>query len=592
MAASAIAAGLDRRAARAPPPPSILLAIAIVGCAAAAVSFTLAVVGEGVGVELGEPLVIAVLTALLTLSYVLCGLFAWRRRPDSRFGALMVAAGFVNFASTLVWSTSDVPHTVGQAIDLVPPVLFLHVFLAFPDGRLRGRFVRALLVAAYGTAIGLELVRMYFGGFGPHNLLEGQANPGAEEVVRDIQLTIVSASCLIGAAVLAVRRWQAGRPLRRSLAVLVDAFALALIMIAFLFLSVVYGGPWVAQIRWAAFITLAFAPVVFLTGLLQARLAQSALGDLVVELRADLAPCDLRDALARTLRDPSLDLAYWLPEFATYSDVDGNPLDIDDLGRGRATTLIDRKGEHVAALLHDRSLQDEPELLGAVTAAAGIAVENGRLQAELRARLEELRGSRARVIDAGQKERQRLERNLHDGAQQRLIALSLELSLLEQRLEGDREATTRLDQARREIARSLEELRDVARGIHPAVLSGHGLEVALESIAAHASVPVRLTVELEERLQERLEVVAYYVVSESLVNIAKHARATRATVDVGRDDGQMVVEVVDDGIGGADTERGSGLRGLADRVEALDGRLRVWTPRGGGTRVKAEIPCA
>jgi signal transduction histidine kinase len=592
MAASAIAASLDRGAASAAPRASVSWAIAIVGCAAAAISFTLAVAGEGVGVELGEPLVIAVLTALLTLSYVLCGLFAWRRRPDSRFGALMIAAGFVNFAATLVWSTSDVPHTVGQAIDLVPPVLFLHVFLAFPDGRVKGRFVRTLLVAAYGTAIGLELVRMHFGEFGPHNLLEGHANPGVAEVVRDIQLTIVSVSCLTGVGVLAVRRWQAGRPLRRSLAVLVDAFALALIMVAFLFLSVAYGGPWVAQIRWAAFITLAFAPVVFLTGLLQARLAQSALSDLVVELRADLAPSDLRDALARTLRDPSLDLAYWLPEFATYSDVDGRPLDIGDLGRGRAMTLIDRKGEHVAALLHDRSLQDEPELLGAVTAAAGIAVENGRLQAELRARLEELRGSRARVIDAGQKERQRLERNLHDGAQQRLIALSLELSRLEQRLEGDPEATTQLDQARREIALSLEELRDVARGIHPAVLSGHGLEVALESIAAHASVPVRLTVELEERLQERLEVVAYYVVSESLVNIAKHARATRATVDVGRNDKQIVVEVVDDGIGGADTERGSGLRGLADRVEALDGRLRVWTPRGGGTRVKAEIPCA
>jgi signal transduction histidine kinase len=433
---------------------------------------------------------------------------------------------------------------------------------------------------------------MHFGEFGLHNLLEGDANPGVEDVVRDIQLTIVSVSCLTGVGVLAVRRWQAGRPLRRSLAVLVDAFALALVMVASLCLSAAFGGPWVAQIRWAAFITLALAPVVFLTGLLQARLARSALGDLVVELRADLAPSDLRDALARTLRDPSLDLAYWLPEFATYSDVDGRPLDIGDLGRGRATTLIDRKGEHVAALLHDPSLQDEPELLGGVTAAAGIAVENGRLQAELRARLEELRGSRARVIDAGQKERQRLERNLHDGAQQRLIALSLELSLLEQRLVGDPEATARLDQARREIALSLEELRDVARGIHPAVLSGHGLEVALESIAAHASVPVRLTVELEERLQERLEVVAYYVVSESLVNIAKHARATRATVDVGREHGQMVVEVVDDGIGGADTDRGSGLRGLADRVEALDGRLRVWTPRGGGTRIKAEIPCA
>src|SRR5215208_4433992 len=366
MAASAIAASLDRGAASAAPRASVSWAIAIVGCAAAAISFTLAVAGEGVGVELGEPLVIAVLTALLTLSYVLCGLFAWRRRPDSRFGALMIAAGFVNFAATLVWSTSDVPHTVGQAIDLVPPVLFLHVFLAFPDGRVKGRFVRTLLVAAYGTAIGLELVRMHFGEFGPHNLLEGHANPGVAEVVRDIQLTIVSVSCLTGVGVLAVRRWQAGRPLRRSLAVLVDAFALALIMVAFLFLAVAYGGPWVAQIRWAAFITLAFAPVVFLTGLLQARLAQSALSDLVVDLRADLAPSDLRDALARTLRDPSLELAYWLPEFDTYADVEGEPLDLGELGRGRATTLIERNGEHVAALLHDPSMQDEPELLAAV----------------------------------------------------------------------------------------------------------------------------------------------------------------------------------------------------------------------------------
>ena len=592
MAASAGAAGNDRRSALARPSASVSWAIATVGCAAAATSFTLAVAGGGVGVEIGEPLVIAVLTAFLTLSYVLCGLFAWRRRPASRLGPLLIAAGFVNFVSTLVWSTSDIPHTVGQAIDLVPPVLFLYVFLAFPDGRVLGRFVRGLVVAAFATAVGLELGRMYFGEFGPHNLLEGHVNPGAAESIRKTQLTLVSVSCLTGVGVLAARRWRAGRPLRRSLALLVDTFVLALVMLAFLFLSAAFGGPWVAQIRWAAFATLAFAPVVFLTGLLQARLARSALGDLVVELRADLAPSDLRDALARTLRDPSLELAYWLPEFAMYADVDGRPLDIGELGGGRATTLIDRKGEHVAALLHDPSLQDEPELLAAVTAAAGIAVENARLQAELKARLEELRGSRMRLIDAGQEERQRLERNLHDGAQQRLIALSLELALLEQRLAGDAEASTRLDQARREIALSLEELRDVARGIHPAVLSGHGLQVALESIAAHASVPVRLTVELDARLQERLEVVAYYVVSESLTNVAKHAQATRATVDVAREDGQMVVEIVDDGIGGADTERGSGLRGLADRVEAHGGRLRVWTPRGGGTRVKAEVPCA
>jgi len=196
------------------------------------------------------------------------------------------------------------------------------------------------------------------------------------------------------------------------------------------------------------------------------------------------------------------------------------------------------------------------------------------------------------VIDAGQKERQRLERNLHDGAQQRLIALSLELGMLEQQLAAEPGAQVRLDQARHEISLSLAELRDVARGLHPAVLSGHGLQVALESIVARAPLPVRLRVELDGRQEEPLEVAAYYVVSESLVNIAKHAQATSASVGVARKNGQIVVEIVDNGIGGADTERGTGLRGLADRVEALGGRLRVWTPEGGGTRVKAELPCA
>jgi signal transduction histidine kinase len=258
---------------------------------------------------------------------------------------------------------------------------------------------------------------------------------------------------------------------------------------------------------------------------------------------------------------------------------------------GRATTLIERDGARVAALLHDPALDDEPELLDAVTAAAGIALENGRLHAELRARLEELRGSRARIVDVSQKERQRLERNLHDGAQQRLIALSLELSLLEEQLGDDRDARMRLAQARGEIATSLEELRAVARGIHPAVVSAHGLEIALEQIAARAPVPVRLEVAVEGRLPEHLEVAAFYLVSETLANIGKHACAMSASVEVARRNDQVVVEVVDDGLGGADTELGSGLRGLADRVEALEGRLRIWSPRGGGTRVRAEIPC-
>jgi signal transduction histidine kinase len=214
------------------------------------------------------------------------------------------------------------------------------------------------------------------------------------------------------------------------------------------------------------------------------------------------------------------------------------------------------------------------------------------LHAELHARLEELRGSRARIVQAGQSERQRLERDLHDGAQQRLIALSLELKLLEHELSENSDATRRLDDAQHEITQSLEELRAVARGIHPAVLTGHGLAVALEQVAARASVPVRLAVVPDGRFPEQVEVAAYYVVAESLTNVDKHACASRASVQIGQVSDDLVVEVVDDGIGGADSEQGSGLRGLADRVEALGGRLRVWTPRGGGTRVRAEIPCA
>jgi signal transduction histidine kinase len=213
------------------------------------------------------------------------------------------------------------------------------------------------------------------------------------------------------------------------------------------------------------------------------------------------------------------------------------------------------------------------------------------LQAQLRANVEELRGSRARVIEAGQRERRRLERDLHDGAQQRLVALSLNLGVLQTRLGADPEAETLLAEARTEIAVSLAELRDLARGLHPAVVSDHGLAVAVESLAARAPVPLRLEVDLDGRLDEAVEVAAYYVICESLANIGKHARATAASVHVSRTGDQLVVEVIDDGVGGADTEGGTGLRGLADRVEALDGRLRVWTPRGGGTRVRAELPC-
>ena len=373
---------------------------------------------------------------------------------------------------------------------------------------------------------------------------------------------------------------------------MVDLFVVALVMCAALLISgAFFPGSAFIWIQRTTFLLLGLAPIAFLIALLDARLARSSVGDLLVELRADPSPADLREPLARALDDPSLELAYWLPQMEAWSDAEGRPVRLPADGGDRGVTLIQREGEDVAALIHDPALDDEPELLEAVSAAAGIALENGRLQAELKARLEEVKSSRERVVAAGQEERKRLERNLHDGAQQRLVTLSLELGMLSKQLGDDKEAQARIEDAKGEIAASLDELRQIARGLHPATLTIHGLEAALSSVAAHAAVPVDVEVNLQGRLEEPVEVTAYYVVSESLANIGKHAEAGRASVEVVHLHGTLVVEVADDGVGGAAASSGSGLSGLGDRVAALGGELRVWTPAGGGTTVRAELPC-
>jgi signal transduction histidine kinase len=586
MATSVAVQGAEIDSAR-PPKPYLVLAIALAGCAAAAFTVASALESD----YLTEPGVRAAFAVWVILPYIFGGLIAWWHRPENRFGPLMILAGFGTFLAFLGWSNVDVLHTLGQTLNFLPPILFLHVFLAFPSGRLERPFERAVVGAAYLTGIGLGIVRMLLGGFGPNSVFELTTEPGAADVLERVQLVASSACALAGIGVLVARRLGAGRPLRRSVALLTDSFAVGL-LIAVLAMRAAVGAPGHVTLQRLTYFVVGLAPFAFVIGLLQARLARSAVGDLFVELRADPTPADLRDALARALRDPSLTLAYWLPEFGSYADHDGHAVELPNSDGRRAVRLIARDGVQVAALVHDPALRDEPELLDAVTAAAGIAIEKSQLNVELRARVEELRGSRARIVEAGQRERQRLERNLHDSAQHRLVALSLQLSLLEEQLAGDRSATAQLEHARREIDTSLDELREIARGIHPAVVSGHGLAVALGELAARAPVPVHLSVEIEGRLPEEVEVAAYYLISESLANIGKYAQASSATIEVARGDGHIRVEVVDDGIGGADTEGGSGLRGLADRVEALGGRLQVWSPRGGGTRVRAEIPCA
>ena len=580
---SAVAQGTDLVVVR-PPRASLRWTIAAVGCAAAAAIFFISY-----RMDDPAPEVDAVIVTWITLSYVVCGLIAWSRRPESRFGLLMIAAAFGPLLSRLTEVDASLPQTIGEPCRLLPIVLFLHVFLAYPSGRLERRFEQVLVAVGYVAVVGSGLAATMLGSTARKSLIEVVDHPRAAGALVGTGRIATAVVALTGLVLLFVRARSSRRPVRRLL--VRACFGLALVSLAAGLLTLHFDWPAATPIKCVGFALIGLAPALFLIGFLRARLARSAVADLFIELRGNPSPVDLRAALARALHDPSLELVYWLPEFGSYADLDGRAVDLRELEAGRAVTLIDNEGVHVAALIHEPTLKDEPELLGGVTAAAAISLENARLHAELRARLEELRGSRARIVDAGQRERQRLERNLHDGAQQRLIALSLELGFLEERLSGDPEASARLDQARQEIATSLEELRDVAHGIHPAVVTGHGLEIALEQLVARAPVPVRLEVKIEGRLPERLEVAAFYLVSESLANIGKHANATSATVEIVRTNGELTVEVVDDGVGGADTERGSGLRGLADRVEALEGRLRVWSPSGGGTRLRAEIPC-
>ena len=305
---------------------------------------------------------------------------------------------------------------------------------------------------------------------------------------------------------------------------------------------------------------------------------------LVLELERT-PPGALGDALARALGDPTLELALWLSERGGYVDGTGRPVTLPERDSGRAVTLLGPPESPVAALVHDPVLLERRALLASAGAAARLALENERLQAELRA-------SRARIVSAGDEERRRLERDLHDGAQQRLLSLGIALQLARAKLDPDANgAGELLTEADGELRAALDELRELARGIHPAVLTDEGLAAALRSLAERSPVPVTIAAVPDRRLSSSAEAAAYFLVSEALANIAKYAGAAQARVSVTELDGRVLVDVADDGVGGADPSRGTGLRGLADRIHALDGELRLESPPGHGTHVHAEIPC-
>jgi signal transduction histidine kinase len=546
-----------------------------------------------------------VLSLLVGWSFIGAGLIAWARRadrPERRTGMIMVATGFAWFSAGLMRVEAPLVATLGSALSGLWEALVIYLLLAFPHGRLRSRLDRVIVGAVVLDTVVGQLAVLLFAptlGTGETNAFVIWPSEDTADLITIGQQALLVA---IAGTVLGIfaERWQAASPpLRRALAPVYLTGAVTMLSFAgTILVSRLAGGPlpsavFIGKVMFSiSLLALATVPLAFLAGLVRARLARFTVGELLVDLRETRGPAALRDALARVLHDPALDIAYWLPDRGTYVDADGLPIELPPEGCARVATVVEQDGVQVAALVHDVSLRDEPELVAAACTAAGIALENERLQADLRARLEELQGSRLRVIEAADAERRRLERNLHDGAQQRLASLALELAMLNEELDPDSAAQRLLEQAQNGLVESLDELRELARGIHPAVLTDHGLGIALEALAERTPFPVKLEVDADARLPERIEVAGYYLITECLTNVAKYAHASEASVSLTRANGAVVIEVADDGVGGARKEDGTGLRGLSDRIEALGGTLSVSSPAGGGTRIRAEIPWA
>jgi signal transduction histidine kinase len=536
-----------------------------------------------------EPGLTAALTVITACAFVVAGIVAWRRRPDNRIGALMLVTGFLWFLSGLPASGAGVLFTVGYATGSWAKAVFTQTVLAFPDGRLHSPLERGLVIALYlDVVVGQMLTLMFIPSTANLALVHGDA-----VVARDLLRTqrwLGFAIVAVALVILGLRMRRGSPPLRRAIAPVLATGALTLALAGATIVASELHAASAAGLNLAQIAAFGLMPAAFLTGLLRSRLARFSVAELVVELTAAPAPGQLRDNLARALGDQSLELAFWMPAGANFADQDGRPIQLPSAGSGRAVTRVERDGRPIAALIHDPALEQDPELMSGVGAAAALALEAERLQAELKAKVAELRASRARIVEAGDSERRRLERNLHDGAQQRLLALSFSLGLAESHLPAEpAQARELVTGAKHELGHAIEELRELAHGIHPQILTERGLAAAIETLAARSAVPVSLSV-TGERLPAPVEATAYYVVSEALANATKHARAQRIEVRVSQDDAMVVINVSDDGVGGANTA-GSGLRGLVDRVEALDGRLYLASPPGGGTTIRAEIPC-
>jgi len=491
-----------------------------------------------------------------------CGVVAWDLRPESWTGALLAATGFAWFLGTfalfapLGWPGFSGFGSLFVTLHRGP---LANALLAYPSGRVTRRTERLAIASLYVLS--------------------------AVAVAADTPAGTIVTACIVFAVAADrfLRSTGPGRRARLFAAVAASAYSAVLIVNASARLAGVGG----VVALWAYLIVMVLIPVALLLDLVREPWTQATVTGLVVDLGVLDERAPLRGRLAGALGDPSLEVGYRLAERDAYVDDDGRVLELPDARSSRAVTIVREDDEPLAALVHDRAALADPELLDSVAAASRIAIVNARLQAEVRSQLEDIEASRRRIIEAGDMQRQRLERELHEGAEQRLAEVAV---LLDEIGKGASPAFgAMLEETLAELERAQAELIEFARGVHPRVLTEGGLAAALADLAGRAPVPVDLAV-TDRRFPAAVEAAVYFVCSEALTNVGKYAEASRATIEVTLRDGAVTLLVRDDGRGGASMDAGFGLRGLADRVEALGGQLSIESRLGEGTLVSADLP--
>ncbi len=535
------------------------------------------------------------LFSLAGLVYLAAGLAAWRQRPSNYTGAIIILSGGVWLTAALVNTDVTTLEAVGLILATGPLAVTVWLLHAFPSGRLRSNVSVATVVAAFVVTLGLQAPHYLFAPKSSDDALSIADRPDLVTLGLDLQHAVGAVVMLVTAAVLFARLRQSAPQQRRVLAPLY-AYGIVAVLVVPL-------GPIVIEpvfhlsfliVTTGQVVLLAGVPVSFVLAMLRGGFARTGeveeLGAWLGGTASERMP--LVNALRRTLGDETLVIVYWAPERRCFVDALGQPFALpvpDGTDRGIAEiTLGDRL---IGAIVYDRSMNEDPELVQSAGRVAAIAIDNERLTAELIANQAALRLSRARIVEAGDRERHRIAQNLHDGIQVELVLLAIgaqELRHAGSAADLDVAAT----QLRNGIDDAANHLRELVHAVMPAGLIERGLTAAVEDLVDRMPLPTNLVVvDVKEPLSPTVGSTAYFVVAEALANAVKHAGASTLSVRLERTGSQLLIEVADDGVGGAASGAGVGLRGLLDRVDVLGGQLAIDSPPGYGTHLVAELPC-